>query len=185
LSSTYDEILRLSHVVDALLNLSRMQAGTLRPELQEVDFHSLLKEFHLEALVLAREKKISFKFVEGGRLSIQADPGQLRQVLLNLLDNAIKYTPVKGSIEMSYTVEENELVFQIRNSGEGIAPGIVPKIFDPFRSGEKENALNQGAGLGLALVKWIVEGHRGTVEVRSTPGEDTTFVIRLPIRAGS
>ena len=181
LSSTYDEILHLSHVVDVLLSLSRMQAGTARPAVQEIDFYHLLKEFHRESLLLAREKKISVVFEKGPRASIHADPEQIRQVLLNLLDNAIKYTPVRGRIGFMYTVGESELLFQIENSGDGIAPGTLPHIFDPFRSGESEKSAEQGTGLGLALAKWIVESHRGTIEARSIPGEKTTFSIRLPV----
>lgn len=183
LSSTYDEILHLSHVVDVLLNLSRMQAGTVRLDVQDIDFYDLLKEFYRESLLLAREKKISVVLRNGPRATIQADPEQLRQVLLNLLDNAIKYTPLRGRICLSYTVGENELVFEFGNSGKGIAPGILSSMFDPFRSGETGGEIKKGTGLGLALVKWIVESHRGTVEARSIPDEGTTFVIRLPIRA--
>jgi PAS domain S-box-containing protein len=181
LSSTYDEILHLSHIVDVLLSLSRMQAGTARLDVQEVDFYNLLKEIHRESVVMAREKKISIDFGKGPHVQIHADPEQIRQVLLNLLDNAIKYTPVRGRICLRYSVAGDELLFQIENSGDGIAPGILPHIFDPFRSGESEKSVEQGTGLGLALAKWIVESHRGTIEARSIPGEATTFSIRLPV----
>ncbi len=182
LSATYDEILHLSHVVDVLLSLSRMQAGSMRLEMRDVEFSSLLKEIYREGLVLARDKKIEVNLRKGPQVSIHADPGQLRQVLLNLLDNAIKYTPMKGRICLSHDIEGTDVLFRIANTGAAIAPEVLPRIFDPFRSGEPDDAAQKGTGLGLALVKWIVESHHGTVDVQSTPGESTMFEVRLPIR---
>jgi PAS domain S-box-containing protein len=181
LGSTYDEILHLSHIVDVLLSLSRMQAGSMSLDVQDVELASLLREFHREGLLLARDKKIAVSLHEGPQVFIQADPGQLRQVLLNLLDNAIKYTPVKGQICLRHDIEGNEAVFRISNTGPAIAPEMLPRIFDPFKSGEHEETEKRGTGLGLALVKWIVESHRGSVEAQSTEREGTTFTVRLPI----
>jgi len=181
LSETYDEVLHLTRVVDELLSLSRMQAGTFKLDLTDINFYDLLREFYRESQILTREKKISMVLRKGPPVSIRADPGQMRHILFNLLDNAIKFTPAKGRIRLSYTAEEHELVFRFFNSGKGISSEILPNIFDPFRSGQSESSMGGGTGLGLALVKWIVESHRGSVEARNDAREGTAFVIRLPI----
>jgi two-component system sensor histidine kinase BaeS len=116
-------------------------------------------------------------------LPMQGDATRLRQLLLNLLTNAIKYTPATGRVTLAAASEGRWLTITVRDTGIGIAPGDLPHIFDRFwradparsRTGERP-----GAGLGLAISRWIAEVHGGTIAVNSRPGRGTTFTVRLP-----
>jgi signal transduction histidine kinase len=117
-------------------------------------------------------------------MMVMVEPGRIRQLLMNLLTNAIKYTPQGGAVEVMLTVEGAEAVLQVRDTGIGIAAGDLPNVFERFwradparsRTGERP-----GVGLGLAIAKWITEAHGGTIEVQSRPGRGTTFTVRLPL----
>jgi signal transduction histidine kinase len=100
-------------------------------------------------------------------------------VAANLLDNAVKYTPRGGSVALGVRREGAEAVFQVRDSGPGIPPEDQPRIFDRLFRGDRSRS-ERGLGLGLSLVKAIVEAHRGQVAVDSTPGQGSTFTVRLP-----
>jgi len=185
LASTYDEILRLNRIVDDLLSLGTMQAGTFKFERRRLAFDTLLKEFHEEARLLASEKGITVELQEAAPVFICADVLRLRQVLFNLLDNAIKHTPAQGTIQLSYRVVGCEVIFQFTDSGTGIPPQQLQKIFDPFYRVHTNGASMHGTGLGLALVRWIVEAHQGTVSAQSAPQLGTTFIITLPQDEGA
>jgi signal transduction histidine kinase len=181
-TSTYDEIIRLHHLVNDLLTISTLQAGTLNLEKVPVDFHTFVKEFYDEALLLSREKNISIVLPKGEHVRFMCDRVRLRQVLFNLLDNALKYTPEGGKIHISYRVRGDQLQVLFSDTGAGIPEQKRSKIFEPFYQINKyDHATHQGVGLGLALVKWIVEAHGGTIDLDSTEGEGTTFVIHFPL----
>lgn len=180
-ASTYNEILRMSRNVDDLLSLGTLQAGTFRLEKTRVGFHTLLKEFYDEALFLTREKNISVVMGQGPKMFVELDAGRIRQVLFNLLDNAIKHTPEKGRIRLQYETQNGDIVLNFADTGPGIPPSEITKIFDPFHRGETNGRGVNGAGLGLSLVKWIVEAHGGSVGVESKLGQGTKFTIRLPV----
>jgi PAS domain S-box-containing protein len=180
LISTYDEVLRLSKIVEDLLNLATLQSGTTKFQLQKLDFRALLKEFYEEALYLARPKNITIVLSHGSPVFIQGDAQKLRQMLFNLLDNALHHTPERGRIRLSYTVTDNTVTFYFSDTGVGIAADQLNMIFNPFYRGSSPTNLKKGTGLGLAIVEWIVEGHNGTIKVESEVGKGTTFIITLP-----
>jgi len=180
LISTYDEVLRLSKIVEDLLNLATLQSGTTKFQLQRLDFRALLKEFYEEALYLARPKNITIVLSHGSPVFIQGDAQKLRQMLFNLLDNALHHTPERGRIRLSYTVTDNTVTFYFSDTGVGIAADQLNMIFNPFYRGSSPTNLKKGTGLGLAIVEWIVEGHNGTIKVESEVGKGTTFIITLP-----
>ncbi len=183
-ASAYDEIIRLNHIINDLLTLSTLQAGTLKLEKASVDLHTFFKDFYDEALILSRDKNISVVLARGPEVAIEADMLRLRQLFFNLLDNAIKYGHEKGRIFMKYAKRNGEVEIHFSDNGNGIPQHQLSRIFDPFYRGEAiQNHSQGGAGLGLSLVRWIVEAHNGRISVTSTIGEGTTFVIHLPASA--
>ncbi len=118
---------------------------------------------------------------------LAVDLHRIRKLLLNLVTNAVKYTPAGGTVAIALAEEDDAVVFTVRDTGIGIAPGDLPHIFDRFwradparsRTGERP-----GTGLGLAITKWIAEAHGGSITVQSRPGRGTSFVVRLPRRSG-
>ena len=186
LASTYDEMLRMSRTVDDLLSLGTMQAGTFTLQRSSVNLHHVLKEFYDEALLLCRPKNISVVLERVPDIIISLDYERIRQVLFNMLDNSLKHTPAGGRISLECTVEVGTVLLKFADSGEGIPLEDLPYIFDPFRRVvTDESRRTNGTGLGLALVRLIVETHGGTVSVQSEKGKGTILLIALPQVASS
>jgi two-component system OmpR family sensor kinase len=120
-------------------------------------------------------------------VQMAVDRHRIREMLLNLVTNAIKYTPPGGTVSLGLTQEDGSVVFTVADTGIGIAPGDLPHIFDRFwradparsRTGERP-----GTGLGLSITKWIAEAHGGSITVQSRPGRGSVFSVRLPREAG-
>jgi signal transduction histidine kinase len=130
-------------------------------------------------LLAARGHRLTVS-LPAGPLSLVADPVRLEQVLANLLANAAKFTDPGGDIRLTAQVEAGQAVLRVRDNGRGIAPELLPRVFDPFWQGPPGNGA-RGLGLGLALVKSLVELHGGSVAARSDgPGTGAEFVVRLP-----
>lgn len=180
ISAVYDEILRLQQTVSELLAIDSMLAGTFKLNLQPLDFYLFLKDFYDEALLLARSKNISIVFARCPRATIMGDENMLRLVMFNLLDNAIKYIQRNGRIHFSYSIKNRLVVMNFSDNGTGIPQEDLERIFDPFSRGSKTGTVG-GTGLGLTLVKLVVEAHNGTVSVESEMGKRTTFLISLPL----
>jgi len=176
----YDDILRLNNTVESLLNLSTMQAGTFSLRIETVPLQQFFKKFYDEALFLTRPKNISVVMGKGPELYISGDAARLRQVFFNLLDNALKNTPPNQRIHLSYELEEEHVLIKFSDSGRGIPADLLPKVFDPFVRGNDTVNHGRGTGLGLALVKLIVDLHGGTISVESIVGKGTTFFLRFP-----
>lgn len=180
-ASTYDEILKLNDTVENLLTLGKLQAGTLRLQMQKLRIRNFLEGFRDEARPLAACKEIKFVLEEGPDVLLEADMEWIRQALFNLLDNAIRHTSEDGCITVRYTVDGSLLELQMSDTGEGIPPSEIPRLFEPFFQGEYRDHKSPGAGLGLVLVKLIATAHRGSVHVASIPGRGTTFTLSLPL----
>lgn len=180
LISVYDEVLRMSRVVDDLLNLANLQAGTFKLDRQRVEWRAFLHAFHDEAVLLCRAKNIALTMTPGPPLWVTIDAMRLREVLFNLLDNALKHTPENGYIRLSYESDAEVMTLRFADSGTGIHSDDLTKIFDLFyRPAHNNNA--SGSGLGLTLSRWIVEAHQGAITVQSEVGRGTTFIIKLPL----
>jgi len=109
------------------------------------------------------------------------DADRLRQVLDNLINNAIRYTPAGGRIDLSLHCHQNEALITVADTGQGIAPEDLPHIFDRFyRANKARTRSDGGSGLGLSIVEWLVEAHQGHIDVQSTPGRGSVFQIHLP-----
>jgi signal transduction histidine kinase len=129
---------------------------------------------------VAQEKSIAVTNSIPSGLIVHADKNRLRQVLINLLDNAIKYTPEGGSVVTSAEERNGEICITVRDTGAGIPAEEVPRIWGRLYRGDKSRA-QRGLGLGLSLVKAITLAHHGTVDVESTVGQGSSFSIRLPL----
>jgi two-component system CheB/CheR fusion protein len=117
-------------------------------------------------------------------IALELDAGRMHQVLVNLLNNAIKYTPSGGSVWFTATTDQTHALFLVRDNGIGVGPDLLPVIFDMFAQAQSaDSQRGSGLGIGLALVKQVVELHLGTVEVESGgPGKGSEFIVRIPQR---
>ena len=181
LAIVLDESRRLSRLVDDLLNLARADAGHVRLQVQEFYFNDLLAECCRSVQALARARRISLECRSAGDISFRGDEELLRRLIVNLLDNAIRYTPEDGSVTASLEASGPELRIQVSDTGAGIPPEAAPHLFERFyRADEARSRQAGGSGLGLAIVKWIAESHHGAVALTSRPGAGSTFTVTLP-----
>jgi signal transduction histidine kinase len=128
---------------------------------------------------VAEEKGVALETRCAPGVCVSADRNRMRQVVANLLDNAIKYTPAGGRVEVSTALDGGEAVLTVTDTGVGIPPGERPRIWDRLYRGDASRS-ERGLGLGLSLVKAVVEAHGGRVDALSSPGAGATFVVRLP-----
>lgn len=172
----------LTNLVNQLLDISRLEAGGLQLEMQEVVLRDLFSRIERSFSVLARKKEIEFTVDVDPNVPqvIRADADRLGdQVIGNLLSNALKFTPDGGFVKLRCWPHEQDIRIEVRDSGVGISSDQLPYIFDKyFQIGQQ--ARSKGAGLGLAIAREIVEAHGGTIVVESDIGQGTTFIISLP-----
>ena len=176
LRTIHAEIFRCKTILKSLLEFARPSGGTFR----EIDINEVIKEVLL--LLQHRTARLQHGIVldlNRDLPKVRADAGSLRQLLMNLLLNAISFTPPGGSISIATRrdPETDGVRFVVRDTGEGIAPEIIGKVFDPFFT---TRPVGEGTGLGLTISHRIVEEHGGTIEVESEPGKGAAFIIRLP-----
>jgi heavy metal sensor kinase len=181
LALVLDESRRLSRLVDDLLNLARADAGSVKLQVQEFYFNDLLSECCRGMQGLASARGIRLECRPGDDLSFHGDEELLRRLVINLLDNAIRYTPGGGTVSAALLAQGPQLRIQVSDTGVGIAADAVPHLFERFyRADEARSRQDGGFGLGLAIVKWIAESHHGAVNLASRPGAGTTFTVTLP-----
>lgn len=182
LSSALEEVVRLSKVVDGLLELSRAESGQVAIERELVNLSQLVQDVCEDFTLLAEEHNLRLEVKVQPFIQIIGDRTRLRQVLINLLDNAVKYTPSGGCIRVELRQEQLRAQLSISDSGIGIPAEDLPHIFDRFYRVDKARSRKVGgSGLGLAIVHWIVEAHGGTITVESIEGRGTTFHISVPV----
>ena len=187
LSVLHQEAGRLSHIVEDLFTLTRADAGQY--PLQPRDFYldELVAECVHSARTLALARKISLNFEEAAESRIRADESLLRRMILNLLDNAIKYTPEGGRVTVSCRRVGEEYALNIADSGTGIDAELQPRIFERFFRADKARSRSEsdggGAGLGLSISRWIAEAHRGRLELTSSDSTGSVFTayLRAPL----
>jgi signal transduction histidine kinase len=179
-----EEVMRLQRLVDELFALSRAEIGKLTLQIVSTDIGSLVS--HVTAVIrplawqMGRIEVVSE--IAPGLLTAYADVGRLEQVLLNLLHNAVRHTPPGGIVVLAVQNEEDMLALRVSDTGEGIAPEKLSRIWQRFYQGEQPPQLREeGAGLGLALVKEWVEIMGGSVAVESVVGQGSCFTVRLPL----
>jgi len=180
--SVLEEVDRLSKIVDALFAISRLDAGEAQQAWERFDLASLTASTTEQMSLLAEDKGVSVACNVEGNVCVEGDRARIKQVVVNLLDNAIKYTPYYGSVNLNVHAREGKAVIEVADTGIGIPPEALPHIFERFF--RVDNARSRGAGgagLGLAIVKSICTAHGGRVEVESTEGRGSRFTVELPL----
>jgi two-component system OmpR family sensor kinase len=184
LDETLAQINQMSEMVENLLTLARADEGRAPLAVEESDLRELLSDVAETTGMLGEGRGITVTCeMPPQPVRLAVDRHRIREMLLNLVTNAIKYTPPAGAIALSLAEEDGSIVFTVRDTGIGIAPGDLPHIFERFwradparsRTGDRP-----GTGLGLAITKWIAEAHGGSITVQSRPGRGTMFTVRLP-----
>jgi two-component system OmpR family sensor kinase len=175
-----DEARRLSRLVDDLLNLARADAGHVNLRVEEFYLNDLLAECCRSVHGPATAKNVQVQCLCPQDVSFRGDQELLRRLVLNLLDNAIRYTPEGGKITVKLEAGERNLRIQVADTGIGIPPEAATHVFERFYRGDQARSRqNGGFGLGLSIVKWIAESHNGAVELTSGPGSGSTFTVLL------
>ena len=184
LDETLAQINQMSEMVENLLTLARADEGRAPLAVEEGDLRDVIGDVAETAGMLGESAGISVTSeIPASPLRMAVDRHRIREMLLNLVTNAIKYTPPGGTVALTLMQEDGSVVFTVADTGIGIAPGDLPHIFDRFwradparsRTGERP-----GTGLGLAITKWIAEAHGGSITVQSRPGRGSMFTVRLP-----
>jgi heavy metal sensor kinase len=186
LKSGLEEIDRINHLVEGLLLLARADAGVLRLDLRPVELKTLLQEICEQMRVVADNHAISLHSSLLESVSVRGDREHLRRLLLNLVDNAIKYTPAGGSATLSLQSENEWASLMISDTGIGLSKEEQQRIFSRFhRATETRSRDERGVGLGLSIARSIVEAHGGRIDVESAPGQGSTFTVHLPTNPSS
>ena len=174
---------QLVHLVDDLLEVSRISTGRIHLQREQLNMSAIVERGVGTARPLIEQRQHTLDVrLPTSPIWIDGDATRLEQVVVNLLNNAAKYTDEGGNIWLSLQQDGTEAVLQVRDSGVGIAPDLMPRIFTLFTQAERSLARSQGGlGIGLALVQRLVEMHGGRVEVSSTLGKGSQFVVRLPL----
>ncbi len=180
-----DNASRLNRLIDGLLNITKIEAGVMPLDICRTDLGQLLKETEADYFSLAAERRIQFTTVlSGPPLNSYCDKEKVRQVLVNLVSNALKFSPDGEKITLSIRPWEGEALLCVEDSGPGISAEDVPRLFNKFAQlGGKRPPGAKGTGLGLAISKGIIELHGGRIWVESLPKKGSKFYILLPVRS--
>ncbi|MBK9372003.1 MAG: response regulator [Deltaproteobacteria bacterium] len=170
---------RLLWLINSMLDIARIESGRAELQRRVTDLSALVKSVAVGFESSADRRRISLGGVEAAVLA-EVDPTRLRSVLYNLLSNAFKYSDPTGEIAVSLRAEGDAVVLAVSDSGQGINPEQLGELFKRFQRGDAVSAWEDGSGIGLALVKEIIDAHKGRVTVESSPGRGATFTVRLP-----
>ncbi len=174
---------RMSRMVNDLLLLTRADSGDLPVDLYPLDLDSITLDVFEQSVILAKDRKLNIELKRIEPVRIKGNSDRIRQLMLNLMSNAIKFTDDDGSISISVYGEKSNAVIEIVDTGIGIKEEDLKRIFDRFfqaDSARVHHTENDGAGLGLSIARWIVDIHKGHIDVKSKVGEGTTFSVRFP-----
>jgi heavy metal sensor kinase len=181
LTSSLEEIERISRLVEGLMLLARADSGVLRMDHRPVDLDELLAEVAAQMQKMANDKGVSLHLEDLAPVNISGDRDQLHRLFINLMNNAIKYTPTGGSVSLSLGEEDCQAHISITDTGIGLSEAEQAQIFTRFYRAAKARSQNGGgAGLGLCIAQSIAGAHGGTIQVHSTPGHGSTFTVVLP-----
>ena len=183
LEETLIEVNFMTEIVDSLLTLARVDEGRVPLHLEPTDLRELLAEISETASILGEQASVNVSMESPNKpLILPLDRARARQLLLNLLTNAVKYTPRGGHVSIKCVKNPESVMLEVADTGIGIAAGDLPHIFDRFWRADSARTRGQrpGAGLGLAICRWIAEAHGGSIAVQSRRGEGTTFIVTLP-----
>lgn len=184
-----DETRRLNRLIEDLFDLSKLESGQTGMAMERLDLAGLGRGVAAKLAIAAAKEGLSLEVDAGMPVSVNGDGDRLEQVLLNLLENALRFTPAGGRISLAIQSDPSarEARISVSDTGPGIHPDDLPHVFERFYTGDKSRARQagewrgKGTGLGLAIARHIVEAHGGSIEALSIAGQGATFVIRLPL----
>lgn len=182
LESNLEEVDRMSQIIDDLLLLSRADLGEVVLDMVPLKLDELVKEIEQQTGVLGQAYHVAVSSGTVDPVMVRGDELRLRELLLNLVDNAIKYSRAGEGVILSLVAENRDAVFSVQDHGIGIAADEHDRIFDRFyRTDAARTHAKAGTGLGLAICRWIVDAHQATIHVKSHPGEGSIFTVRFPL----
>jgi signal transduction histidine kinase len=185
LETIHREATRLGNMVNEFLDLARLESGRTRLEREPVDMRNLVREALQLLLPNAGEQVVTLQLHAPEELpQIAGDAARLKQVLVNLISNAIKYNRPSGRVDIILGVERQDLKVEVRDTGRGIPAEQLPQLFQKFFRGAASESEAKGTGLGLAICKGIVEAHGGSIDVESELGKGSAFTFTLPLEPG-
>jgi signal transduction histidine kinase len=177
-----DELRRLARIVDGLTLLAKADSGLIPLSHAPVRLDELVRDSFADTQVLAQASGVTVEMTSCEETIVLGDAHRLRQLLLNLVDNAVKYNQPGGSIAMALRRKNGSAELVIGNSGPGIPPETLPHVFGRFYRGDPAHSHEvEGCGLGLSIAQWIVTAHSGTIQIESVPLGLTTVTVRLPL----
>jgi signal transduction histidine kinase len=179
LADCLEEAERVTAMLDTLMDISEAEVGAMRLARERLDLADVVRDAVSLYAEVADDKGIHLQSECAPGVCVSADRNRMRQVVANLLDNAIKYTPAGGRVEVRSALEGPAAILTVTDTGAGIPPGELPRIWERLYRGDASRS-ERGLGLGLSLVKAIVEAHGGRAEATSAPGQGSTFMVRLP-----
>ena len=181
LADCLEEADRVMTTLDAVMDIAEAEQGAMRLKIEEADLVDLVRRAVDLYADLAEDKHIAIDVSAPGRLPVRADGARLTQALANLLDNAVKYTPAGGRVSIAVARDgtNREVTVEVSDTGVGIGAVELPRIWERLYRGDRSRS-ERGLGLGLSLVRAIVEAHGGRVDVRSAPGRGSSFTVHLP-----
>jgi len=185
LTMARENVERLGRIVNSLLTVSKIESGKLDLQKKLINICELIKSTTTEHEGIAQEKGINLdcEVLEQG-IDICVDPDRIKQILINLISNSLKFTPEHGFVKVTCSQQNEEVVFSVQDSGVGIAKEDIPKLFDKFTQfGRKDGPGEKGTGLGLTIAKQLTELHGGNIQVESEVNKGTTFTVSLPLKA--
>jgi heavy metal sensor kinase len=187
ISEVLTELEKTSGLIEQLMFLARADSGAETLHFADTNVTEVLREACHQGSALAEAKQIGFQEeISPDSMWIRGDASSLRRLFLILIDNAVKYTPANGHVEVSLQRNNGYAIAQVKDTGIGIAETDLPNVFERFYRADKARTRELGGvGLGLSIGRWITEVHSGTIEVQSTPGRGSVFQIRLPITHAS
>jgi signal transduction histidine kinase len=181
-ASRLDELRRLARIVDGLTLLAKADSGLIPLALAPVCLDELVGDSFADTQVLAQASGLTVEMTACEETVVRGDAHRLRQLLLNLVDNAVKYNQTGGSVAMALRRKNGTAHLTIVNTGPGIAAEALPHVFERFYRGDPaHSSVVEGCGLGLSIAQWIVTAHNGTIQIESTPSRLTTVTVLLPL----
>jgi signal transduction histidine kinase len=180
ISSSLDEVLRLIKILQSVLEITKANSGKIILNFENHNFSKLLNELIDDVKILSAKKNIDISFEIDSDIEFEFDDLRMQQALLNLIENAVKYTDNFGSINIVAFQNSNDVTVRIKDNGIGIPKDKQKFIFDRFFQIKDSPDTKNGAGIGLSIVKWIIDKHNGIITVNSELGKGTEFVIILP-----
>jgi two-component system OmpR family sensor kinase len=179
------EIEHLRKLSDDLLLIAKLDSSQARLDRQRINLHQVVSDCVQKMRPFAKQRSVSLLYDDSPQVYLMADKERIRSAVLNLLDNAVRYSGRKTAVRAAVSRQGDSATITVEDNGAGIPPEELPHIFDRFHRGPSARAEHSGSGLGLSIVGKIVELHGGTVSVQSEKGLGSRFIVRLPLQPGA